>query len=105
VRSPRDTRKRTRRSALTSYALVAPAVVGCLLFTAYPLAYNFYLSGLKWDLLSGSRRFVGLANFARLTGSRAFLSVLANTALYMAIVVAVSISIALVLAVSIKGSG
>jgi sn-glycerol 3-phosphate transport system permease protein len=105
VRSPPDPGKRARRSALASYALVAPAVAGCLLFTVYPLAFNFYLSGLKWDLLSGSKRFVGLANFTRLVGSRAFLSVLANTALYMAVVVVVSISLALVLAVSIKGSG
>lgn len=103
MRSPPDPRRRAKRSALASYALVAPALAGCLLFTFYPLAYNFYLSGLKWDLLSGSRRFVGLANFTRLAGSRSFLSVLENTALYMAVVVAVSISIALVLAVSIKG--
>jgi sn-glycerol 3-phosphate transport system permease protein len=102
MRSRLESGRKARRSALASYALVAPAVAGCLLFTIYPLLFNFFLSGLKWDLLSGSRRFVGIANFSRLLGNQAFLAVLANTALYMAAVVAASISLALLLAVALK---
>jgi len=104
MRSSPESGSRARRGRIASYLFIAPAIAGCLIFTVYPLVFNFYLSAVKWDLLSGSRRFVGIANFARLLGSPAFLAVLSNTALYMAVVVLVSISAALLLAASLKES-
>jgi sn-glycerol 3-phosphate transport system permease protein len=96
------TERRARRRLFAPYLYALPAVAGCLVFTVYPVLFNFYLSTLSWDLLSASRRFVGLTNFKRLLSSPSFIAILANSSLYMGAVVAASISIALVLAVALQ---
>ncbi|MFZ5753144.1 MAG: carbohydrate ABC transporter permease [Bacillota bacterium] len=83
----------------TAYLYVLPAVIGCLVFTIYPVVYVMYLSMLSWDLISPDKTFVGLDNYKRLLTSPEFQQVLINSATYMLVMVTVSISIALVLAV------
>lgn len=108
-RSPRpapDPAGRRRRRLLdAAYLFALPAVLGCLAFTVYPVLFNFYMSLLKWDLLSGVKRFVALGNFSSLLGAPAFRAVLSSTALYMAVVVGVSVSSALILAVALNRNG
>ncbi|MDK2910979.1 MAG: sn-glycerol 3-phosphate transport system permease protein [Bacteroidales bacterium] len=83
----------------TAYLYVLPAVIGCLVFTIYPVVYVMYLSTLSWDLISPDKKFVGLDNYKRLLTSPEFQQVLINSVTYMLVMVTVSISIALVLAV------
>lgn len=104
-RSAPDQARLPRGRPDAAYLFALPAVLGCLIFTVYPVLFNFYMSQLKWDLLSGTKRFVALENFVKLLGSPAFRSVLSSTALYMTVVVGVSVSVALVLAVAVNRRG
>ncbi len=78
---------------------IFPAVVGCLVFTIYPVCYVIYLSFLSWDLISPTKTFVGLNNYKKLLTSPEFHQVLFNSTTYTVISVAASISIAMILAV------
>ena len=83
----------------TAYLFVLPALLGCLLFTVYPVGYVIYLSLLSWDLISPDKIFVGLDNYKNLLTSPEFQRVLLNSFTYMVVTVAISISVALLLAV------
>ena len=42
------------------------------IFTFWPMARAFYLSGVRWDMISPTKRWVGLANYEYLFNSEAF---------------------------------
>lgn len=56
-------------------------------FIYWPLLYSVYLSMLDWNFVSPNREFVGLANFAELAQSSEFLQALANTGIYLLVMV------------------
>ena len=87
------------RRPSSAYLMVLPAMVGCLLFTLYPVCYVLYLSAFSWDLISPDKLFVGLRNYTHLLTFPDFQHVLMNSFTYMLVMVAVSISVSLVLAV------
>lgn len=82
-----------------AYFLVLPAMIGCFVFTLYPIIYIFYLSTLSWDLSSENKKFVGLNNYFRLLQNQEFQQSLSETAVFTFFMVFISISLALVLAV------
>ena len=51
-----------RREALMFYILVAPWIIGFLVFTIAPIAYSIYISFTKWNMLT-SPQWIGLKNF------------------------------------------
>ena len=51
-----------RKEAMTFYLVVAPWVIGFLVFTVVPILYAFYISFTDWTMLS-SPHWVGLKNF------------------------------------------
>ncbi len=51
---------------LTPYYFLAPALIWYLLFLVYPMLSSLYISFFKWDGLSPSKTFVGLANYYRI---------------------------------------
>jgi sn-glycerol 3-phosphate transport system permease protein len=82
-----------------SYLFVLPAVIGCCVFTLFPILYNIYLSTLSWDLTSNDRSFVGINNYIHLLHDSEFLQSLGETVVFSAAGICISIFLALLLAV------
>ena len=83
-----------RREALTGYLVIAPWLIGFLLFTAGPMVFALYLTFTKWDLIS-SPQWAGLANFRQLIHDSVFRTVLLNTLMYTGFTVPLQLILAL----------
>ena len=68
-------RGKTRR---TGYYFVLPFLLLLVVFKIYPLAYTFFISLMKWDLLS-AKQFLGLRNYQRLVADEVFYMTIWNT--------------------------
>lgn len=90
--------RRARREALTFFAFVAPNFLLLAVFTFWPVAYSFYLSFLKWNMVAKTRPFIGLANYRTMIDDPVFWLVLRNTFLLAAGTVLVKLTVALALA-------
>jgi multiple sugar transport system permease protein len=66
--TPKGRRRPDIRSMRDAAAFLAPFLIVYALFLLIPVVQAFYMSGYDWDLLSATRRFVGLANFNRMLG-------------------------------------
>lgn len=88
ARSPRARRAggpraaRRRRSALTAYAYLLPALIGFIVFFLLPMVRGLQISLTDWDLLSPPR-YVGLGNYRRVLGDATFRHSLLITAAYV----------------------
>ena len=51
-----------RSDAGAAWGFLSPWIIGFLIFSAFPLAFSFYLSLTKWNLM-GDPQFVGLQNY------------------------------------------
>jgi sn-glycerol 3-phosphate transport system permease protein len=82
------------------YLLVAPAIIGILVFTVYPMIRVVYLSFFKTNLIHPEKtKFVGLANYTKMFGSKAFKMSMSNTAVYSVVMILAVLFFALLLAV------
>ncbi|MFD1933713.1 MULTISPECIES: carbohydrate ABC transporter permease [Nonomuraea] len=100
---PRE-RARTRRSYVTRrnipYLLIMPALLGFLVFKAYPILAAMYIS-----LTTGAgaaRSFVGLDNYVRLVNDPLFWTSLWNTGLILVVQVPIMLLLALLLALGLN---
>jgi lactose/L-arabinose transport system permease protein len=100
---PRE-RARTRRSYVTRrnipYLLIMPALLGFLVFKAYPIIAAMYIS-----LTTGAgaaRSFVGLDNYVRLVNDPLFWTSLWNTGLILVVQVPIMLLFALLLALALN---
>jgi ABC-type sugar transport system permease subunit len=80
------------------YLFVLPVLAFMGAFIYWPLFYSIYLSTLDWNLVSPNREFVGLANFADLARSSGFRRALANTGIYLLLMVPLLVLVPLGLA-------
>lgn len=87
---------------LLGYVLVFPALLFQIAFHVWPIIYSVYISMLDWNLLSGRKRFVGLANYQELLSSFEFWQIVRNTATYSLGTVFFSIAFGLILAISLN---
>jgi len=78
-------------------AFAAPAIVGLLWFTAYPVLASLYYSFCNYHVLAPPQ-FVGVANYERLLEDPLFFTSLYNTAYYAVFAVPLGIVVALCLA-------
>ena len=85
------------REALEGYLLVAPAVIGFLLFTLFPMLASFGLSLTEYDLLS-SPTWIGLDNYRRMIGDELFWHSLRVTGTYALVALPVGLVLALAMA-------
>lgn len=60
------------RQALTAYAFVLPYLLAFLLFQLVPFLTGIGLSFSRWELLEGTREFVGLDNFVEIFADSLF---------------------------------
>ncbi|MEU8192492.1 sugar ABC transporter permease [Microbispora amethystogenes] len=91
----------SRRAAGLAWVVPALAMVG--VFVYFPLVENFGFSTLKWDIFSGSQKYVGLANYGKLVDDPVFWKSLGNNVLYTVVSIAFQVFGALVLAALIEG--
>ena len=89
---------RKRREAFDAFSMLAPTLLGLLVFFAFPLAYSLVLSVTDTRLF-GDANFVGLDNYVKAIGDPTFHRALGNTLLFSAATLIVSIVPALFLAV------
>ncbi|MDW8445526.1 MAG: sugar ABC transporter permease [Acetobacteraceae bacterium] len=80
-----------RRRALTGAAFAAPATLLLLLIHVVPIVVLFSLSATDYELGAIVTRAVGLANYERAFADPAFRRSLANTLLYVSIVLPASV--------------
>ncbi len=82
------------------YLMIAPAMVGILLFTIYPVISLVRLSFMNVNMLDDSKtRFVGFENYEKVFARPDFIKSLNNTIVYTVAVVLIITLLALVLAV------
>ncbi len=90
--------QRVRRTQVTPYLFLLPALVLLIIFRYIPiisgLRESFYSNGLS---LNGGQQFVGLANFARLFREEVFARALSNTVLFSIVVNPLQTGLALLL--------
>lgn len=90
----------TWREWIEGYFFASPFIIGFFVFTAFPMAYSFWIALQKWDLLSPPE-FIGLDNFIKMfSDEKANLS-LFNSAYYTVIAVPFQLIIAFVLALAL----
>jgi multiple sugar transport system permease protein len=87
-----------RRETLTFYLVVAPWVIGFLLFTVVPILYSVYISFTQWTMLT-SPHWVGLKNFHEIYHDPDVKHSLWVTTKYSVVSVPLRLSIALFLAI------
>ena len=84
-----------------AYALLAPSLIGVLIFMLLPIGIVIWLSFQHWDLIAPVR-FVGLTNWQSVLGDPELWNSLKVTALLVVMVVPVQTMIGLVLAVMLN---
>ena len=94
---------------ITFLCFIIPALVLYILFFILPVGMGVGYSLTDWSGLSGNVTFLGLANYQRLFGDRAFIQAFRFTGLYTILVVVFTIGLGLILALClnahIKGRG
>jgi len=92
------TRTSIRLRKVLPYLLIAPSLAVFLVFDIWPIIYSFYLSFMKWNLLSPKKTFVGLDNYITIFTSEEFLKALWHTVVFTIGRVGGSLTFALLLA-------
>lgn len=85
-----------------AWLFLLPSLIGVLAFSILPIGAALAISATRWDVLT-EPRFIGVANYAELLRDPLFWQVVANTLVYVAVVVPVGMALALGLAVAIDG--
>jgi multiple sugar transport system permease protein len=91
-----------RRDSLVGYLFIAPQLVGIVLFVLIPLGLVVWYSLHEWNVLAGTFRFVGGANYQKLAADPALPEVLTATAIFSAGLVVFNLSLALLLAILVN---
>jgi multiple sugar transport system permease protein len=73
---------RQMRKNWSAYFFLSPWFIIFAVFTLYSLAFSFYLSFHKWNVLEAAKPFVGLDNYIRLFHDPKFYQALWNTLLF-----------------------
>jgi multiple sugar transport system permease protein len=91
-----------RREGVVGYLFIAPQLIGIVLFVLIPLGLVVWYSLHEWNVLAGTFRFVGDANFRKLAADPALGDVLTATGIFSAGLVAFNLSFALLLAILVN---
>ncbi len=75
----RARRTREYREWMLFVLLLGPNLLLFSIFTYWPLAYNFYLSFVRWNFLRPTKPFVGLDNYLRTFSDTQFWTIVLNT--------------------------
>jgi len=92
-------RRVTMGRYLFCYLMVAGPLLLFVLFRVIPIARTLELSVFNWDLISPTRPYVGLANFAALPQDSNFRLALTNTTVFAVVTVVSSVALGLAVAI------
>ena len=81
--------------------MIAPALLGTVIFILIPVIGSFSISLTRWNLISPPK-FVGFSNYSKLLSDPLFYDVLLTTSIYAISVVIFSITLPLILAVALN---
>ncbi len=95
-------RRRGGDQKLAALAFMAPAIVSLVAVFLYPLGYSFWISLLRWNLISGVKRWAGLQNYAKILTDPSMLETMRVTLVYSALSVALELGLGLALAVLVR---
>ena len=96
----RGQQRKKRRECISSYAMIAPAILFLLTFVIYPMFHIIGLSMFKGNATNPYKKFVGLANYNDIFFVKTdFLEALKNTAIYTFFIVFILIFLSVVFAV------
>ena len=87
-----------RRDAVTGYLFIAPQFIGIIIFVLIPLGLVFWYSLHEWNVLAGSFRFTGAANYQKLLSDPALGEVMVVTSVFSAGLAVLNMAMALGLA-------
>lgn len=93
--------KRIRlRDNIVGYSFILPAIIGFLLFMAFPLAYSFFLSLMDWNMFKGleGSAFAGLDNYRQVFANEYFIAGLKHNFLLVVVAVPLLIVSSLIIA-------
>lgn len=96
---------RARKTALTGWALLAPAMLIMLVFTVYPVFRSLFLSLTKYKMGMDQPEWIAFGNFQRLMGQTTFWKVMRNTAVFALMTVLPSMALGLGLALLVNRKG
>jgi ABC-type sugar transport system permease subunit len=77
----------TKREQILSWTFIMPAMIIFIIFMFWPLAYTFYLSLFKWNMVAPVKKFVGFDNYISLFKDPVTWELFSNTLLYVVILV------------------
>ena len=90
--------KRTVKTNLIAWTLLAPSLVFLLTFTVFPIFRNIYLGFTRYELGMMKPEFIGLKNYVDLFGSAIFWKIIGNTVAFSIMTVIPSMVLGLALA-------
>lgn len=94
------------REAALGYVFILPSVIGVLVWQAGPMLYSIWLSLTDWDVLTPAR-FIGFANFSRMTREPLFWKALFVTFYFTIVIVPLNLvagfAVALLLNTKVRG--
>ena len=90
--------KRTVKTNLIAWTLLAPSLVFLLTFTVFPIFRSIYLGFTRYELGMMKPEFIGLKNYVDLFGSAIFWKIIGNTVAFSIMTVVPSMVLGLALA-------
>jgi multiple sugar transport system permease protein len=95
---------RKQREIITGYGLIAPNLLGTLIFWTIPVIFAVVIAFTEWDFIYGLQgiKFIGVEHFVKMWNDEWFLVSLKNNLIFLITTVPVSIAMTLVLIVFIK---
>jgi multiple sugar transport system permease protein len=94
-------RKAVNNEIAVGYSLLAPALIGIIIFVIIPMIYAFWVSLHQWDALI-PMKWVGMQNYRLLFRDHDWLISLGKTFLYMIVFVPCLYTLSLILALIVK---
>lgn len=88
----------TKREKLLAWLFLSPATLAFIIFTFWPLAYTLCLSFLKWNMVAPVKTLVGVKNYLDVLKDPVTKKLLANTSLYIVILVLLNFAVPYLLA-------
>jgi multiple sugar transport system permease protein len=93
-------RSRLHHRWYVPYLFLLPGLLLYVVWTIYPLAYQFYISFFEWKIMPGQvSTFIGLTNYERAFADRVFWLSMTNTVTYALITVAGQLILGLCIAI------
>ncbi|MBK9477124.1 MAG: sugar ABC transporter permease [Tetrasphaera sp.] len=92
---------REAKAAAVGWAFIGPATVVVVGLAAFPAAWAFYISQLKWNGITPARA-IGFRNYAELVNDPELMSAIWHTAFYTALFVPTSVILGLLIALALN---